>query len=123
MKKNGFTLIEVMIVVAIIGILAAIALPSYTAYVQQSNRVDAQIALSEMAQVFERNYARQGEYPSALPSVSTPDSYAFSLSVSTAAATYTLTATPQGSQTGDECGTLTINQTGATTASKTHCWR
>ncbi|MCE2570090.1 type IV pilin protein [Motilimonas eburnea] len=123
MKNNGFTLIEVLIVVAIIGILTAIALPSYRAHVMTSNRVDAQMALTEMAQIFERSYARQGVYPSAVPSISVPSSYTFSLTTSSDPDLFTLTATPDTAQSSDECGTLTINQAGVLGADKTHCWQ
>ncbi|MCE2595423.1 prepilin-type N-terminal cleavage/methylation domain-containing protein [Motilimonas cestriensis] len=123
MKRNGFTLIEVLIVVAIIGILAAIALPSYRNHVLKSNRVDAQMALTEMAQIFERNYARQGVYPTAVPSINKPDSYTFSLTASAANSTFTLKAAPDTNQSADECGTLSINQAGALSAAKATCWR
>jgi len=123
MKPNGFTLIEVLIVVAIIGILSASALPSYRAHVLQSNRIDAQMALSEMAQIFERNFARQGVYPTAVPSINQPDSYNFNLVQSAAANTFTLSAVPKTNQTADECGTLTINQAGVLGATKSSCWR
>ena len=58
----GFTLIEVMIVVAMIGILTAIALPSYNAYVLRSHRAEARTALLTVAQRLEQNYTLNGRY-------------------------------------------------------------
>lgn len=61
-KHQGFTLIELMITVAILGILAAIAYPSYTAQVQKSRRADAQVALQEIAQRQEAYFLRNRSY-------------------------------------------------------------
>jgi type IV pilus assembly protein PilE len=64
-KENGFTLIEVMIVVVIVGILTAIAFPSYQDSVSKSRRSDAQGALQGLAQAMERNYTNEGTYAKA----------------------------------------------------------
>ena len=61
-KEQGFTLIELMIVVAIVAILAAIALPSYSAYVTKSNRADAKVALMKYAQMQESYYVQNMSY-------------------------------------------------------------
>jgi type IV pilus assembly protein PilE len=118
-KKKGFTLTELLIVIAIVGILTAIALPSYQTHIQKANRVAAQLALTKMAQEFERTSARQGDYPAG--STSNTDTYTF-LAV-TSANTFTITATPKGSSVDDECGEMTINQAGQTTpSSPSSCW-
>ena len=139
-KQQAFTLIELMIVVAIIAILAAIAIPSYTQYVQQARRADARAMLMQAGQWMERfRSENNGSYANAqLPGglsrtpsecgVDCPVQYNISLS-NVAAGTYTLTAVPAGVMASDECGTLTIDNTGlrtangvSTTAVLQKCW-
>lgn len=119
-KYKGFTLVELLVVIAIIGILVGIALPSYQAHVNKGNRVAAQLALNKLAQEFERVNARQGAYPTSLPtSIDAADAYTFALPLRTDD-TYTITATPIGS---DECGTLSITQAGQRLSSTSSgCW-
>ena len=67
MTKNGFTLIELMIVVAVIGILSAIAYPNYTRYITRTHRQHAKSALLQASQWLERAATAQGSYPTSLP--------------------------------------------------------
>ncbi len=125
-RNSGFTLIELMIVVAIIAILASIAYPSYTRYVQKTRRSAAAACVLEGAQYMERYYTTNMSYAGAtLPATECrSDSAAFytiSLAVQTAT-TYTVQAAPQGAQSGDSCGTLSVTQTGAKSPTTAGCW-
>ena len=121
-RSHGFTLIELMFVVVILGILGAVAYPSYVSYVQRGHRAEARSALLQAAQWMERVATANGTYPvttnaaqkSAMNAMQTQLSttrYVLTIA-STDQATYTVRATPQGAQTKDPCGTLTIDQRG-----------
>ena len=130
MKKNGFTLVELMITVAIVAILAAIALPSYQDSVRKTRRATAQADLMELASFMERFFTENNKYhennavtPVAVspPFVDTAF-YTYSLPVKTATS-FTLRATPSGTQTSDDCGTMSLSQTGQrTTTGTAGCW-
>ncbi|MEE9326955.1 MAG: type IV pilin protein, partial [Cocleimonas sp.] len=111
-SQKAFTLLELMIVVAIVGILASIAIPSYQESVRQSRRADATGALYVFANSMERFFTVNNTYDGA-PEDDNTDFYDLS-NGSPSATTYTLSAAPiSGSaQVDDSCGTLTLTHTG-----------
>ena len=109
-KARGFTLIELMIVVAIVGILAAIAYPSYTEYVRRTHRTEIAAILMEQSQVLERYFTKNGYYTEA--PVAGSNAW-YTVGVVLAPTTFTLTATPTAMMSGDKCGSFQITNTGA----------
>ncbi|MBB6183693.1 type IV pilin protein [Oleiagrimonas soli] len=141
-RADGFSLVELMVVVAIIAILSAIAIPSYIKHVTKTNRVAAEGCLSEYSNYMERAYTTSLSYPASGSSAAPPkysldcatasqtgNNYAYSLDPATSSSSkYTLQATPQGTQQSrdTQCGTLTLDQSGTRTKSGTgtldECW-
>lgn len=129
-RSSGFTLIEVMIVVAIVAILAAIAYPAYTDQMRKTRRADAKAALMELSQGAERFYTQNGTYDgydAVMPYAESPrDSGTkfYDLNFNPNDQSFTLSAAPKNGQEDDPCGTLTINQIGAKDSddSNENCW-
>lgn len=117
-RVRGFTLMEVLITMAIIAILAAIAIPNYTAYIVRSNRSEARQQLLEAAAFLQRSFTQNNQYPNALPATmqQSPATgtarYNIAIANPGGNATFTLTATPTGTMAGDACGNLTVTHTG-----------
>ena len=112
--STGFTLLELMIVVMIIAILAAIAIPSYVNQATEAKRSDGKIALMEAAQSLERCYSENNAYNNASCTFNTtsPEGhYAITTSAITATS-FTLQAAPNSSQTDPLCAKLTLTSTG-----------
>ena len=134
------TLIELMIVVAVIGLLGAVALPAYQDSVRKAHRTDAKAALTAAAQRLERFYTENSRYYGATAGTASTDTissltengfYTVSLGVDVGTPNvYTLTARPQGAQERDACGSFTLNQRGdrgvippvGSTLTSTECW-
>lgn len=136
---KGFTLIELMITVAVIGILAGIAYPSYQDSVMKSRRRDAQGALVGLANAMERHFTETNSYLGSADADDRPIIFAIQSPVDggtaayelfinpVSATTFTLQATPTGAQANDKCGDLTLTNTGArgftgSNATTTDCW-
>lgn len=133
---RGFSLIEALFAVVIIGILVVLAYPSYAEHVRRSQRADAQTALLEAAQYMQRYYAAKNSYAGA----TLPDGYQFapkdssvttrrydiSVTVDEARQSFTLSASPAGVD--SKCGTLTLTDTARkgvkfATGTVAECWR
>jgi type IV pilus assembly protein PilE len=118
----GFTLIEVMVTVAIVGILAAIALPAYKEQIARGKRADVQTVLMEDAGYMQRYYAAQNSFngtpapslpASQAPKAAVAANYTIAVAVpASAPVTFTLTATRAGSMVGDKCGNFTYDNLG-----------
>ena len=127
-KQHGFNLLELMIVVAIVGIIAAIAYPSYQEQMRKTRRVDCSGALVGLGNAMERfftvnstylgaaalgaNNGAPAVYPTSCPAGGGTATYDLTIQVPAAGSTYTLQATPIGVQASDKCGTLTLTNTG-----------
>lgn len=143
--NDGFTLIELVITVAIVGILTAIALPAYTKHVTKSRRTAAEACLANYASYMERFYATNMSYKQTQASVSvrplpqldcatsanTGDYYSYDVDATTLTdSAYKLSATPKSTQLKNDtqCGTVTLDQsgkhavTGTSLGSVTDCW-
>jgi len=140
-KLKGFTFIELLIAIAIVGIITAIALPSYQSYVLQSNRAVAKAILLENAQFMEQFYTENSRYnltnpggvAVALPPVLSQSPRAggggvihYNIGVVATPNAFTLQAVPNaaGPMAGDVCGTLILTNTGVQGAGGTvaQCW-
>jgi type IV pilus assembly protein PilE len=146
---HGFTLIEIMVTVAIIAILAAIALPSYQQYVARAKRADARTQLTQVAQYMQRFYAANDSYaqdrsgntvfdqmPTSLKVSPSEGTKLYDLSIPTATTVaYEIRMVPVagGRMANDQCGTFTLTSTGVrgvmiggspgSSAVRDECWK
>jgi type IV pilus assembly protein PilE len=133
-NATGFSLIELVIAIAIVGILASIAYPSYVNQMRQTRRADCEAALMQLASVMERDFSRNNQYRDLI----TPGGFSNQCPIDGGTATYTLDyqaltattynlrATPAGHQTGDACGNLTLTnnlQKGQSSGTLADCWQ
>ena len=129
----GMTLIELMVVMVVIALLGAVALPAYQSSVRKAHRAEAKSALTTAAQQLERFYTERSAYDASgasalVPAQSENGYYAIALpTAKLKPAEFQLTATPQGAQADDACGTFTLDQAGTRgvtggSLSVAECW-
>jgi type IV pilus assembly protein PilE len=137
-KQSGFTLIELMVSVVIVGILTAVAVPSYTSYIVKGSRAAAQTQLLQLANLQEKIYLNSSQYSASITNAyngtaaaanglgstgQTQDGkYTLSVVTPSGGQTYTISATPVAGKTQASDGTLTINESGKKTRSGNPDW-
>ena len=133
MTSRGFTLVDLMIAMAIIGILAAIEYPSYSEYTKKTRRAEAAAALLEGAQVAERQFSQTGAYANAPVPAHSPSTgnAVYDIALVTDAGdplvqggyAITATAVAGGMMDGDDCDAMSINGLGERLPNDEKCWR
>ncbi len=133
-KNRGVTLIELMVVILVVGILAAFAVPSYRQYLLRTHRAEAKSALLNLAAAQEKFYLQNNIYatdgeltdaaPDGLGMTATTENGYYSIEITAADADgFSATATAEDGQADDgHCATFTIDQAGAKTATSADCW-
>ena len=132
--ERGFSLMELMISVAVMAILTVIAYPSYNNYIASAKRAEAKATLLEAAQYLERQFTAEGNYDggnlasAGLANLPKEGGEAYyNLALNASGGRYTLTAIPTGAMNGDPCGLLTLDQSGqqgvsGATMTAAECW-
>ncbi|MDH1008505.1 type IV pilin protein [Pseudomonas nicosulfuronedens] len=127
-RAGGFTLVELLVCLSLIGILLGIALPAYQEHIQRVRRVEAQKSLVELAQSLERFYTSRGTYVGAtLPFEQSPREagkafYRLGFASGPDELGYVLQAEPVGAMAGDICGPLTLASSGLRGSATERCW-
>ena len=128
-RNNGFTLIELMITMVILGVLASVAYPSYVNHVYKARRADGHLSIMDMAQRLERCKTTSFTYVGCISSdeYSPEGHYLLSLpSTELSATSYHILAVPQGPQNDDKCGDLKLSESGEKfalgSADVSECW-
>ena len=131
-KTRGFTLIELMIVIAILAIIVAVGYPSYMEHIKKSRRAEGMGQLLELADRMERAYSDGGTYPTVISEVyvATTDGGFYTLSIVSANnVSFTVSAAPTslGRQNDDKCETFTLTSLGQKSVTgsvpNSHCWK
>jgi len=133
-RSSGFSLLELMIAVGIVGILASVALPSYRTSIVRAKRSEARTAMLDAAQFMQRFYAANNRYDTAVLPTNLQRSpaqgtqvYTIRIASGVTRTAYTLEAVPQGTMAGDKCGNLSITSTGVRgktgTETLERCWK
>ena len=134
--QKGFTLMELVITMVIIGVLTAIAIPSYVAYITRANRKEAKAQMLLGAIWMEKWRVERGRFDDPANANNPPPTYPatllvspvngaakYNIAVAATPLTFTITATPTGTMTGDPCGAFTVNNLGVRTpTAPTYCW-
>ncbi|MCB1903305.1 MAG: type IV pilin protein [Gammaproteobacteria bacterium] len=136
-KRSGFTLVELMIAIAVVAILTAIAYPMYQDQVRKSRRAAVKGSMLQISQFMERHYTENMRYSKdaggnslsmndvynadVLEDANTAEKY-YNLTLTSNLTTYTISAVPGSGQSGDVCESLGLLSNGARTANHTGCW-